>query len=256
LEVAVSIVQFAAAGVVLTVCSALQSAVGFAFNLAAVPLLLLLGFSLPDTVTVVIVASLVQRTMAVYHLRHAVDWRELGPMVVVAVASLPLGITLMDRLAGLGPGVVKQCVGGAILAILLVQWLASVKPREAVATWWGYFASFLSGILYGIAAIGGPPIVLWILAHRWSGEKMRVTTLAYSLPITPFLLAFLIMTFGTSLVSTILWGFGFFPFVFGGTWLGLYVGNRLSAERLRVVAKILLIAIAVAALVRPFFGGD
>lgn len=83
------------AGVVILGCSALQSGVGFGFDLLALPLLVLLGVELPVALLVLLVTSTAQVLLTVHQLRDAVNWRELAPVILVSLLSMPLGIFLL-----------------------------------------------------------------------------------------------------------------------------------------------------------------
>lgn len=237
---------------ILTFASFIQSAVGFAFSLFAVPSLLFCGLSLPEAVGMVIVVSICQRIWATWHLRAAIDWRRIAPMVLIALCGIPIGLFFMYRLNQSGTGLVKQVIGACILVTLIARWAWRVPPRDHVHAAWGWLAAFLGGVLSGLANIGGPPIVLWILAHKWSNEKMRVTVLAYSLPLSPVCGILMILTFGHPVVAAMGRSVVFIPAALLGTWLGLHVGGRISRERLRVLAQVFLLLLALYAIVQPW----
>lgn len=248
-----SLTQYAFAAILFLVCGAIQSAVGFAFSLFVLPMLLMLDLSLQEAVTLAILGSTVQRLFSVHQLRASVDWRGLWRMALMLIASLPVGILLLRLLAAQPSMTVRQWIGGLVLAALVLWLLVRPTPRPRVAPIWGYLAACAGGVLCGLANIGGPPLVLWVHSHDWPNEKTRVTILALSLPLVPFQLVMLYGLFGTSILTTLAGGLILTPCVLAGGWLGLRLGKRVSPARLRQVAFALLTVIGLFNIARPFF---
>jgi uncharacterized protein len=239
------------AGMIMILGSLVQSSSGFGFGLFAVPLFLLMGFPLPETVIMVVIGSAVQKIAAISHLWRAADWKGQAPYMAIGLATLPLGIYSLYRISLLGQPFIKQIIGSVILFLLLLQWKGVIKSREKVSPAWGYTAGFFSGFLNGLANIGGPPLVLWILAHQWSNEKMRVTPIAFSIVFVPFQLLFMTLAFGERMWNPLLSAILLTPAVLVGTWVGLRVGGRISKEHLRIYMRFLLLLIAVSTILRP-----
>jgi uncharacterized membrane protein YfcA len=247
------IVEILKIGSVMIFGSIIQSSSGFGFGLFAVPLFLFMGFTLPETVIIVVIGSAVQKIAAVSYLWKAADWRGQAPYIAVGLVTLPLGVYCLYQVSFLSQPEVKQIIGVLILLLLLLQWKGLIKSRERVAPAWGYIAGFFSGFLNGLANIGGPPLVLWILAHRWSNEKMRVTPIAFSIVFVPFQILFMGLMFGSMLWPPLLKAVLLIPTVLLGSWIGLKIGEKISKEFLRVYMRLLLLFIALSAIVRPFF---
>ncbi|MBN1352697.1 sulfite exporter TauE/SafE family protein [candidate division KSB1 bacterium] len=242
--------QWLPVGLTLFFSGLLQSTAGFGFGLLALPLLLMQGFSLVQAATFTIIGSGMHRVMAVTHLRRAVNWKELLPMIGVGLCALPLGLFLMASLSSMAQSQVRQIIGGTILVVLLVQWFSKIEPREKVHRAWGFVAAFFAGILNGMANIGGPPIVLWILAHKWHNEKFRVTALAFSITFVPFQIASMTGIFGSSVLLNAARCLVFFPIILLGGWLGLKVGWSIDIKYLRLLARLLLLIIALVSIFR------
>ena len=69
--------------------------------------------------------------------------------------------------------------------------LLKVEPQDRVHVLWGIAALLLGGVIAGCAGMGGPFIVLWVAAHRWSNFKMRATILTLIASMIPFQIGFL-----------------------------------------------------------------
>jgi len=240
-------------GLFLAAASCLQSAVGFGFTLFALPLMLLTGVSLPMAVSVSLTASMVQRVVAVHKLRRAVAWREIGWMIAIAIACLPVGIWLLMLLNEQEIALARQVIGALILGCIALRLALRVKPREVVAKGWGSIVAVAAGVLTGLANIGGPPVVLWIHSHRWSNAKCRVTALALSLPLSPAQAALLAWKFGPEAWRGFGLGLAMTPAVLIGLAVGMSLGRRLAVKPLRALAFALLTATGLAALVQPIF---
>ena len=243
--------------IVVTLCSLLQSLVGFGFALFAVPLLILLGLSLPEAVGVCLTATLTQGAVAAIGLRRHIQWRAIAPVTTLFILATPLGLAAMGLLVGMGAGRVKQGVGIMLLAVLLLWWLVRVEPRERLAAGWGMAAGVGAGFLTGSVGMGGPPCVLWVLGHRWSGEQMRASLLT-------------IYSIGAPLQFGMLWwgahhrpevggagllGLLLTPLIIAGSAAGLRLAPLLPVTHLRRVMLLLLAGMALYAIVTPIVTG-
>jgi len=238
---------------ILFIGSVIQSSSGFGFGLFALPLFLFMGFGLPEAVIMMVIASAIQKAAVVSYLRKAVDWRGQAPFMAIGLLTLPLGIFAMYGISFMSDPAMKQVIGVMVLGLLILQWKGVIKSRETVPKVWGYIAGFFSGFLNGLANIGGPPLVLWVLAHKWSNEKMRVTPLAFSIIFVPFQLLFMAMVFGSALWNPLIKALILTPAVLLGSWLGVKIGAKISKDHLMLYMRILLLFIALSAILKPFF---
>lgn len=232
--------------------SIIQSSSGFGFGLFAIPILLFFGFDLESTVIMVVIGSAIQKVSAINSLKEHLDWKEMAPFVFTGLAALPLGIYAMFKVSGMDQAVVKQVIGGVVLFMLAMRWKGTIKSREIVPKIWGYIAGFFSGLLNGFANIGGPPLVLWILAHRWPNKKMRGTIIAFSLIYVPFQVLLMLFTFGSTLLNPMLKAVILTPTILAGTWIGLKIGEKISKKHLEIYMQVLLVFIAISSVAKPF----
>lgn len=245
------IVEIIKIGIVMILGSIIQSSSGFGFGLFAIPLFLFLGFSLPEAVIIVVIGSAIQKIYAVTELWKAVDWKEVSPYIVVGLVSLPLGVFSMYSISSLSQASVKQVVGFCVFLLLILQWKGVLRPKEKIRRFWGFLAGFFSGFFNGLANIGGPPLVLWILAHRWPNEKMRAIPIVFSLVFVPFQVSFMFILFGSSILLTPMFKVALStPFILLGTWIGLKIGGKFSKEHLRIYMGLLLLLIAVTSILQ------
>ena len=233
--------------------SIIQSSSGFGFGLFAIPILLFFGFDLPAAVTMAIIGSAVQKVTAVNYLKDELNWKEMLPYMLTGLVSLPLGIYAMFKVSAMDQSVVKQIIGGLVLVLLVLRWKGAIKSRPIVPGIWGYIAGFFSGLLNGFANIGGPPLVLWTLAHQWSNQRMRGTIIAFSLIFVPFQITLILLIFGIPLLNPMVKTIFLSPTVLLGTWVGLKIGEKISKDHLKIYMQVLLFFIAISSIAKPFF---
>ena len=232
--------------------SIIQGSSGFGFGLFAIPILLFFGIDLESAVIMVVIGSAIHKVSAINSLKEHLDWQEMAPFVFTGLAALPLGIYAMFRVSGMDQSVVKQVIGVVVLVMLGLRWKGTIRSREFVPRIWGYIAGFFSGILNGFANIGGPPLVLWILAHQWPNKKMRGTIIAFSLIYVPFQVSLMLLTFGSALLYPMLKIIILTPTILLGTWIGLKIGEKISKKHLEIYMQALLLFIAISSIAKPF----
>ena len=236
---------------VLAFCSIVQGMIGFGFSLFSVPLLLLLGGTLPQAVALSAVASTLQRSVMAHQLHRSVPWRRIGGVIALTLIGLPLGILLLRELGSATSSFVKRVVGSLVLATLACRWFVRVQPSERVHPVWGALAGLCAGVLQGLANVGGPPLVLWALAHRWSAERLRGVAPVIMLFLSPFQIVLLYRVFGAGVWPAWMHWIIYVPVVVAATVTGLQIGKRLPVARLRVAAYALLALLALALMLDP-----
>lgn len=238
-------------GLILFLGSVLQGAVGFAYSLFAVPLLVWVGVSLSETVAIMAVSIFVQVLVATYQLRADIRWGDVVPGALIRYVTLPLGIALLIALDTLDTDQVKQILGLILLAVLLVQILWRVEPQEQLRRHWMILAFSCSGILTGMVAMGGPPVVLWAMAHRWPSKQTRAFLVSLFLLLAPAQLLLLYLGVGPQIVAAMLEGLVFAPLVALGSWLGVRLGNLIAKAKLRQIAFGILFVTAFVSVLGP-----
>ncbi len=199
---------------------------------------------------------MVQTGWNIYRYRGHVGVREVLPLFTLRILTMPVGVLLLGLLVTQGQARVKQVVGLMLLIVLGVQWLLKVQPRERVGLGWTVLAGSCSGLTAGLVGMGGPPVVLWVMAHDWSSKKSRSFLWLTYLMLIPFNLAVLIYKFGDKMWGPLLLGLCLAPLVVAGSEAGMRVGALMSRQRLRVAAFVLLLLLALGSLLGPMLGGS
>lgn len=122
------------------------------------PLALLLGPLV--TVPVVLLLESVAAAPMLVQLRHLVRWRVIGPIIAMACLTVPLGAYV---LVTADPLVMRRVIAGVVIVfslLLLRGWRFAGKHRLAT----GLGLGAVSGTMVGATSMGGPPVILYLLA--------------------------------------------------------------------------------------------
>jgi uncharacterized membrane protein YfcA len=166
-------------GAILFFSSLLQGAVGFAFGLIAIPKLVWTGLALSEAVAITSISIFTQVMVGTFQLRRHIRWQEVIPATVIRYATVPVGIALLLVIDTLGRSQIKQLLGFMLLLVLVAQIFLKVKPQERLHPKWMVLAFSSSGIMQGMAAMGGPPTVLWVMAHQWTNQQSPAFLLTF-----------------------------------------------------------------------------
>lgn len=232
-------------GVIICLAAVGQSAVGFGASLFATPLLIFLGLPLPNAIALVTTCALMQATMGARTLRAEVPWRLALISTGVRLLSLFAGILVLRELVQFDPDDIRMVIGLLLCLLVMVQLVWKPHPVPSLHWGWAGLAFLSSGFIAGICGMGGPPLVLWLMAHDWSPRKTRGFLFAVFATTIPIQIALLWWTFGGSILWMVGLGIALFPVVYLGTTIGLPIGNRMAKPRLRAIAYSILLLIGI-----------
>lgn len=228
----------AVAALVVLASGMLRGLTGFGFAIAAVPLL----STVLSPRLAVAVAALLQLTVGIVNAprawRHA-DRASLAPLLAGAMIGTPLGMVAL-RLAP--TGLSRLAVAAAALLALVAAWRGSrlggsVVGRRPAA------AGIVSGLLNGLAAMPGPPVVAHFLNAPVDPAAARASLTLYFAATAVFAVA-------SGLVAGIIDGRAATlalicaPLLLAGDWLG---GRLFLAGGERVFRPVALMVLAAAA---------
>ncbi|MDE2775948.1 MAG: sulfite exporter TauE/SafE family protein [Chloroflexota bacterium] len=241
--------QLVWAGVIMFVGSLVQGAIGFGLGMIAVPLLVEAGFSLSQAVALTTLTIGIQVLFGAWRLRAHIPWDDVKPAALARLLTVALGVYLLLNVETMDAAAVKRLVGAGVLLGVI----ARVAAGKAAQREWPQAASIaafgLSGILQGLVAMGGPPLVLWMTARDFRAQEARAFTMTlflFNAPVQVFLLLFLSQTMN---LEVILLALALAPVIYLGTRLGLSLGDRFSKQLLNRAALAVLVVIALNAMV-------
>ncbi|MBS0640041.1 MAG: sulfite exporter TauE/SafE family protein [Proteobacteria bacterium] len=217
----------------------LRGFTGFGFGLAAVPLL---SLALPPAEVVPLVVSL-QVVVGLGGLRgalHQCDWGSVRRLVPGQLLGVPLGVAILLLLP---PDPVRLLIGAMIgLSVLLLHRGARLPrhPSRLLTAAVG----LLAGIISGFASMGGPPIIVYLMARGHTPQRLRATAIVYffmagCVTAIPMVVRHLIT------LQTLLWTAACLPVLFGGSWLGTLAFGKAQPRHHRLTALVTLSGLAV-----------
>jgi uncharacterized membrane protein YfcA len=224
--------------------SVLRGFTGFGFGLAAVPLL---SLALPPAQVVPFVVVL-QVVVGVGGLRSSwrhCDWRSVAGLAPGLVAGIPLGLLILTSLP---PNPVRLVIGlviaGSVVLLAKGVHLPS-KPSAAITVSVG----LVSGVVSGLSSMGGPPIVVYLLALGHSAAIVRATSIVF------FMLSGMVSMVPMSLSGLIdrdvlIWSALAVPVLFGGSWLGTWGFHRARPHHHRLTALVVLSVLSAVLILR------
>lgn len=240
-------------GVIICLAGMAQSAVGFGYALFATPLLIWIGMPLPNIVVLVATCSMIQSILGIRKLQSAVPWRLSFTASGVRLGGVVFGLLLLKRLVALDTAWIRTVIGGILCLLVVIQLIWRPQPVKAMHWIWAALAFVMSGVLAGICGMGGPPLVLWSMAHDWSSQKTRGFLFAVFATAIPVQIFLMVLSFGTSILSSAALGVALFPLVYLGARVGLPIGNRMEKDTLRRLAYVILLLIGMSAVIPAVF---
>ncbi len=226
----------------------LRGFTGFGFGLAAVPLL---SLALPPAKVVPFVVAL-QVLVGTAGLRGAwrlCDWRAVIGLVPGQVLGIPLGLLILTAFA---PNTVRLAIGCVILgSVVLLQRNVRLPPHPSRVVTGS--VGLLAGVMSGLASMGGPPIVAYLLALSHSAAIVRATSIVYFM--LAALLSLALMTLrGLIDADILLWSAASIPVLLLGTYIGNWGFDRARPHHHRITALVLLTVLAAMLILRAIVG--
>jgi len=166
--------------------------------------------------------------------RH-VQWRPVFWLVVGMTVCTPLGLA---TLAFLSADAARLVIGLLIFASITLL-ARGVRLPERPPPWITILVGAVSGVMNGIAAMAGPPAVVYFLALQHPPRVMRASTITY-FTLTAIAALIPLSWQGLATRETALWALIALPALVAGQWLGTRGFQRSSARTHRRVALLTL----------------
>lgn len=247
-----SLALYASVSLILFASSIVQGAVGFAAGLFGIPLLMLSGISFPDAVAISLVAAAPQNIIPAWQLRREIDFRRTIKPMLIRFAMLPVGVFALWLIGHERKELASQLVGAIVLGIVAVQRISQTQPQKRLHPAWEWLAFGLGGFLLGFCGMGGPPMVLWVLAHDWPMNRARgFLFFIFAMGVVPQGLL-LWLFFGTEVLDAMLLAAAALPALVVGLWVGLAISRVIPDRWLRVASIAILVLIAASAIFMPY----
>ncbi len=226
----------------------LRGFTGFGFGLAAVPLL---SLALPPAQVVPLVVTL-QVAIGLAGLRAAwaqCDWHAVRMLLPGLIVGVPIGLLILTTLPA---NPVRLTIGAVIaFSVWLIQRGVRLPPNPSGLISFG--VGVASGIISGLASMGGPPVVVYLMALGHSAIRMRSTAIVYFMlsgcvTFAPMALRGMITR------DTLIWAAASLPVLFGGSRIGTWAFHRARPRHHRIVALTTLTVLALLLIGRTLLG--
>lgn len=201
------------------------------------PMALLLG-----TLTAVPVVLLLESVAAIpmlVQLRRLVRWRVIGPILGMACLFVPLGTWI---LLAVDPHLMRRVIAAVVIVFSLVL-LAGIRyqGQQRIPTALGLGA--VSGTLVGATSMGGPPVILYLLAGPDPIETTRAN-LTYFVGGISFAGVALLWLNGILGMDGLILAMALAPGYYGGMVLGTRLFARFNDQRFRRFTLALMLVVA------------
>lgn len=151
--------EFAIALGVVLAAGIVRGFTGFGAGLVMVPLMALIWGPVEALATSVMIglSSTIQLAPRAIPLTN---WRDMGPMMAAILVATPIGTVL---LVSLDPEIIKKTIAVLVLLVSLITiWGWTYRgPRGPLPS---AIAGAIGGVVNGIAGVGGPALVLYLIA--------------------------------------------------------------------------------------------
>ncbi len=245
---------FAVTALIFLLAGFMQGAAGFSFAVLSIPLLVWNGFSLAEASMLMAVNGFAVSSVMVFRLRQHMKWRILVPTFFLRIFTVALGIFLLTMINNLDRTLIRQLLGLLLIVIVVIQVIVQPKAREVLHSLWWWLAFGVGGMMTGMVGFGGPPAVLWVMAHNWPPLESRALLSAFFWSVVPIQVILLLLSFGQPMFETAQYALYFTPIAIAAILLGIWWGNKLDKEKLRRVGQGLLLLTGVSSLLAPLLG--
>lgn len=225
--------------------SFIQRVSGFGFGIFV---MMFFPFFLPSYGESVMLSGLLAGTTAlVIALRNldAIRWRMMGLVVLFNVIASFLAIEYMSSL---GNETLKRCLGVVLILIAVYFLSGGNKGGRIFRTRWAQsIIGTVSGIMGGMFAMPGPPVVLYCISSIENKREYVVTLQAFSVIFNVFYTLFRAKVGFYSEDMPMWWAAGLVGLAIG-TWLGARCSERISTRRLKQIVYVMMILSGVTAI--------
>ena len=191
-----------------------------------------------QTASLIIAFGLIVQGIAVWKLRHALQWARLWPFLVGGALGVPIGVT---ALAWVTPETMRLAIGAVLIAysgFALVRPVIEPVKRGGVGADDG--VGVLNGVLGGATGLAGIIVTMWCGVRGWPKEVQRTVFQPVGVAIFIMSAAWLGTRSQIDRETIRLFALGL-PALAAGTWLGLKLYGALDETAFRRVVLLLLL---------------
>ena len=225
-----------------------QSTVGFAGSLLAVPLFTLL-MSPREAVPAYAFLLLTVNSFLVWEGRRHIDGRPVRRLLMGGLPGVPIGALALKHLPVAWIGVTIS----AVTLLFGLLFLARVRVRFPDHPATEPLIGLLSGMLGGGISESGPPVVVYGLARGWPKDVFRSSLLAYFLCLS-VMAALSYVAYGMVTGSMLLLSLAAFVPAFAASRLGVRLKQRINEQAFRLTVLATILAVSICGLLKHLLG--
>ncbi len=167
-----------------------------------------------------------------------VSWPTVIPLSVGGVVGIIIGgwlLVVVDQ------ELVKRSISGVVIFFAVIM-LTGWRYRGSIRPFMCGFAGWLGGLISGVAAAGGPAVILFLLAGPESSARNRAAIILYF--IFTQAVALIVYWVGGLITWKVFWvALPMLPTIVLGTWIGERMFGKASEAIYRRIALFFLLAI-------------
>ncbi|MEM7407592.1 MAG: sulfite exporter TauE/SafE family protein [Pseudomonadota bacterium] len=167
-------IEFALSAAAIFVAGLARGMLGFGATLILVPCLV----TIYGPIEAVVVASVIEIPAVLSLLPTAVrqaDWRHIAPVALASFLTIPFGAWL---LVTLDPDVARRAIAAAVILFALAL-ATGWRYQQPPGLWVKLGVGAASGVTSGLANIGGPIVVMFLVASNKAAAGVRAGIMAY-----------------------------------------------------------------------------
>lgn len=226
------------------VAALVASLAGFAFGLIAAAVWLHILTPL-QTASLIIAFGLIVQGIAVWKLRHALQWSRLWPFLAGGLVGVPAGVAVL-RWAN--ADYLRAGIGALLILYSLYALIRpALKPLNVSAPA-EIGIGFVNGMLGGATGLAGIVVTIWCGLRGWPRDAQRAVFQPVGVAV--FAMSAVALGIGGAVHADTLRLFAIgLPVLLLGTWLGLKLYGRMDEVGFRKIVLVLLLASGVALII-------
>ncbi len=238
------VTEIVVTAVMLLLGSTLVSTVGFGIGLSTIPVLLLV-LEPQTTVVVVNTVSLLLFGAVAFQTRRFISLRAMAPVCAAGLAGVPAGVFILGNVdeSSLRIGI------AALILLLTLTFAVDLDVSALRSTFAGPVVGFAVSVLVIASGIGGPLLVLYLMARRWPRDSVRGSLALFFLVVESTAAIGYVVTGIFDTERLVLTSVAAVPVLIGSS-LGTVAASRMNEKAFRYAAMTMIVTASLAVLAR------
>lgn len=218
---------------------------GFGAAIMQAPVFALL-YTAPEAVATMVALGTVASLQLLPGAVRQADWRQVAPITALAWVTIPLGSLV---LLTLDPDVMRRIIAGIVLAMVLLL-MSGRRYPFAPGVFSAGAVGAVSGGINGATGVGGPPVILYMLAGPHNAATIRASMISYY----TFLnggTCLILVYHGVFTLEIVLRALALLPVQIASLMLGSWLFRHANDAIYRRIALGLMLAVALFGLLYP-----